>query len=486
MTRTEHEMITGREYLRVSEDGSADQRSVTEQHEDTRDAAEEHKITLGAPYVDNGISASRYTTKARGDFARLVGDLERDQFGAEILMLWENSRGSRKVSEWARLIELLEEKHVRVFITADGRIYDPAIAADRKVLQSGAIDSEQESMKTSKRNIRTARREAGKGRPNGLAPHGYMPVYDAKGHLENWVENPAESMVPKELFKRLRQGHALRRIARDFEVLGYVNRSGRPFSAQHLRHMALRAAYGGYRAHAPKSRGRTVNAQQEESTLVKATWAALVDEELFWLVRNMLLAPDRRTTRTGRAVHAFTMTVRCDVCGGPISASGDYYTCRDKSCTTINKARVDEIITGKIIAYLARPDVYRALSADDQSGELATVRGELGRARGELAEFEKEIPETLAEGRVLARMTTAKEAEIAKLEDREREITTPSAIAGLAPGKDVAAWWEAAPLEVRREAARLVLVPALLGQVRIRRGRGVPVADRLIWRRETP
>ncbi|MER5943894.1 recombinase family protein [Streptomyces sp. NPDC001928] len=483
MTRTEHETIIGREYLRVSQDSSGRQRSVTEQHADNEDEAAEHGLTLGEPYVDNDRSASRYASKERDHFKRLVGDLEHDRFGADALVIWENSRGSRKVSEWALLIELLEEKGVRVLVTSDGRLYDPARTADRKALQTGAIDSEQESMKTSARNRRTAKREAAKGRPNGPAPHGYKPLYDPETReLINWVENTDESAAPKELFKRLRKGHALMRIARDFKALGYVNRSGRPFSAPHLRHMALRPAYGGYRVHAPKSRGRTVTAQQEESTLVKATWDALVDEETFWAVRNMLLAPDRRTTRTGRAVHAFTMTVRCDACGGSISAAGAYYVCRDTSCTSIRKDKVDEIVTRELLDYLARPDVYQALSADDHSDELTAVRGELGKARGELAEFEKEVPGTLAEGRILARMTTAKEAEITDLEARERGLTTPSALAGLVPGEDVTAWWEAAPVEVRREAARLVLVPGLLGQVRVKRGRGVPVADRLVWR----
>ena len=38
-------------------------------------------------------------------FAGLLADLDADRFGAGVLVLWESSRGSRKVSEWCALIE---------------------------------------------------------------------------------------------------------------------------------------------------------------------------------------------------------------------------------------------------------------------------------------------------------------------------------------------------------------------------------------------
>ncbi|TGB12614.1 recombinase family protein [Streptomyces sp. MZ04] len=483
-------VLTGREYLRVSEDDSREARSVTEQHAENGEAAEGHGITLGTPYADNGKSASRYATKVRDDFQRLVSDLEQDLFGAEVLVIWENSRGSRKVSEWALLIELLEAKGVRVLVTCDDRLYDPARAADRKVLQSAAIDSEQESLKTSLRNRRTATAQARIGRPNGPCPHGYRPVYDEKsGDLINWFENLDESMVPIELFRRLRAGHALKRIARDFEKLGYLNRSGRPFTDTHLRSMAMRPAYGGYRVHAPKSRGRTYQAQQVEAELTRATWDALVDEETFWVVRRMLTAPERRTTRNGRAKHVLTMTMRCDVCSGPISAVGGNYTCRDHSCLSISKTKVDELIIGDaghpgvILAYVASQRVYADFAATpDKTTEAEQIRAELARLRADRDEMEAAEAQTLAEVRLLAANVTKLEQKITRLEERERQLTMPAVLADLIkPGTDVAARWQAAPVSARREVARLLLAPGVLGQVRITRGRGLSADERTQW-----
>ncbi|MFE3325823.1 hypothetical protein [Streptomyces sp. NPDC059176] len=59
------------------------------------ETAAELGITLGKPYKDIG-SASRYAKKARNDFERLLADLRNDRFGADLLWLWESSRGSRR------------------------------------------------------------------------------------------------------------------------------------------------------------------------------------------------------------------------------------------------------------------------------------------------------------------------------------------------------------------------------------------------------
>ncbi|MBU3870254.1 recombinase family protein [Streptomyces sp. 4503] len=487
------DVLTGREYLRVSQDNSGRQRSVTEQHDDNERSTTRHNIVItGQPYVDNDRSASRYASKARDDWARLVADLSSGAFTEDVLILWENSRYSRKTSEWLHLMELCEERGKKIFITSDNRLYDLSHWKDRRNLREDASDSETESDKVSMRNRRTAAAQAEQGRPNGIAPHGYKPVYDEKtGKLTNWVENPDESQAPRELFTRLRKGQTLRSIARDFEALGYLNRSGKPFSPEHLRSMALRPAYGGYRVHAPKSRGRTVKAQQEDATLTRAIWAALVDEETFWAVRRILLAPERRTTRTGKAKHVLTMTMRCDVCGGPIAAVSDNYLCRNKSCVQIKKSAVDELIIGDakrpgvILAYLASDRVYDDFAASpEDSSRAEVIRGEIERLRGEKSEAENAEPESIAEARMFARTVETLGKKISTLEDEERRLTLPAVLTDLIkPGKDVAKRWDAAPIEARREVARLLLSADWLGQVRIMRGRGAPATERLHWHR---
>ena len=122
---------TAREYLRVSLDRSGRQRSNEDQHTDNERAAETHGWRLAKPYRDVG-SASRFASKRRDDFDRLVADLQADRFGAGVLILWESSRGSRRLSEWALFLELLEERQVLVHVTSHARTYDLTNPRDRR------------------------------------------------------------------------------------------------------------------------------------------------------------------------------------------------------------------------------------------------------------------------------------------------------------------------------------------------------------------
>ncbi|WP_030525764.1 recombinase family protein, partial [Nocardia rhamnosiphila] len=143
-------------------------------------------------------SGSRYARRRRDDFDRLVADLNSgpsgidSAFAAHVLMLWESSRGSRQVGEWVDFIELCEQKQVRIWVTTHERLYDPANGRDRKALIDDAVDSEYESYKTHRRLVRTAPKEAERGRPYGKAPYGLRPVYDPKtGKLLTWEADPA-------------------------------------------------------------------------------------------------------------------------------------------------------------------------------------------------------------------------------------------------------------------------------------------------------
>ena len=79
-------------------------------------------------------------------------------------------------------------------------------------------------------------------------------------------------------------------------------------------------------------------------------------------------------------------------------------------------------------------------------------------------------------------------ARITALEARERDLSTPPALAGIiTPGKDVARRWKAAEMPARREVARMLCSPAYLGTLRLGRspvpGHPVPPAERVTWDR---
>jgi site-specific DNA recombinase len=487
----------GREYLRVSYDRSGRERSPGEQHKENVTAAGNIGVTLGASYREaKAISASRYSDKVRDDFARLLADLGSGQFNADVLVLWESSRGSRKVSEWVELIDVCERQGVSIFVTTHGREYHPGNARDRRSLLEDAVDSEYESAKGSARGVRAAAANAVEGKPHGRIAFGYQRRYDERTRVMI-AQEPHEEEAPVilELFKRLEEGHSFKSSARDFEARGITNDSGLPFSPQHLRNMARNATYSGVRVHRPKKKPATARADGTPAPSVsqaEATWPAIVSRETFLHVERMLSDPKRRTTRPGRAKHLLSMIARCDVCDAVLCVTlkyrpdGDYW-CAKAGHVKCSKDKLDAYAEAAIIGYLSDPELYAKLNTNEKesSAELAQVRTQLAEARTELAELRAAVAAGQLKVASLIATEPGIEATITRLETFEDELSTPSELrALLQPGEDVAQRWEKAPVSTRRAVARLLLTPEVLGQLRLMRcppGRRPQPAERARW-----
>jgi len=482
-----------REYLRVSLDRSGRARSLDEQHADNERVAGEQGWTLeDCTYRDESVSASRYSRKARDGFDALIEDLEHDRFSAQVLMIWESSRGSRRVGEWVNLLELCEQRSVSIFVTTHGRCYDPANGRDRRSLLEDAVDSEYESSKISARSRRAAAASAVLGRPHGRVPYGYRRVFDpqTRAFLAQEPE-PVEAAVVAELYRRLTQGHSLRSIARDFGARGIRTRSGLAWTGQSLRPLALKPVYAALRSHTPGRRGG--HPRIDLGNLDEGQWPPLVSRADWYAVQRLLRAPERKSTRPGRAKHLLSWIAHCGVCGGILNVAyrdtGTLYICRTNGCVRITQADLDTLAEQVMLGYLARPDVIDTLRAGDHDSNTA-----LTQTRDQLAVLRArhhQLADAVAAGTVsvatLIRAEPTLLAEIAKLEPREKDLSTPSALRGLIePGADVARRWETAPISTRREIARLLLTPDLIGELRLqpspRRGpHRTPAQERTQW-----
>lgn len=488
-----------REYLRVSLDTSGQERSVKEQHDENARAAKDHGATLGAAYKDNSISASRYSRKPRGNFAKLLDDLEHNRFDADVLVIWESSRGSRRVGEWVLLIDLCEEAKVHIFVTTHGRTYDPGNPRDRRTLLEDAVDSEYEAGKASLRIKRSAAASAQAGRPHGRVPYGYRRLYDPRtGKFAAQEPDPVEAPIVRELFDRIAAGHSLRSIAVDFDRRDIRRRDGEAFSSQDLRSLALAPATAGFRRYLPGHPGGVTRSKLTADALLPGIWQPIVEPGVWYAVREILCDPARITQRPGRGKHLLSMIARCDVCGGPLAVTfrggshGKPHGRREYQCHTGGHVRVradelDDFATGQILNYLARPDVYEGLNADgDGDGRLEAVRAELIAARSRLDELADAYADGAKNIRAFTRAEAKLTATITTLEAQERELMTPPALGRLMePSADVDQRWDAAPMSTKREVARLLFSPAWLGELRVTRsptpGHAVPVDVRVEW-----
>jgi site-specific DNA recombinase len=504
-TATRTDLIEAREYLRVSLDTSGRERSNEEQHADNVAAAEADGWHLGTPYRDTG-SASRHARTNRDAFDRLVDDLQHGRFGAALLVLWENSRGSRQVGEWVNLIELCERNGVRIAVTTHGpRIYDPSNPRDRRSLLEDAVDSEYESSKLSLRLKRATAANAAAGKPHGVPPFGYTRTHDLRtGKFVGQEIDPTEAPIVVEIFERFAAGESLRGISRDLDARGIRSRvrtnndgevigGGKRLTSEMIRPMLLNVAYAGKRSHVPGRMTRKERATMTP-TLVDATWPAIVPMSLFLTVRQRLTDPSRKTTRPGRGVHLLSMIARCDVCGGVLAASyrdeggRRIYQCHTGGHVRLGADDLDELATAKIIAFLSDPANAERLVADDgDSDELFEARQHLAVVRAELDDLADRVGRGEISATLAARAEPTILTRLHEVERRVDELATPSSIRGLfGPGDDVIARWETAPMSAKREVARELLTPAMIGELRVTRSTRFgtnpsPVADRAIW-----
>lgn len=505
--------LTGREYLRVSANKDGQSKSKSEQSEDNASAAAREGITLGAAYQDDG-SASPYATKVRDDFARLLDDLRTGAFGADVLVMWENSRGSRTVAAWVELLALLAARGILVYVTTHGRFYDPRNARDERSLLEDAVDSQYESRKISGRVLRTKASRAAAGAPDGNTPLGYVRLYDPVTRKRTAQlpddssaipdeARPAQPMAPyiRELFAALRRGESLRSIARAWEAAGVRSpervtkkgkpMGGKPYTPAHLRSLALTYSYAGLRVHVPRSKSGNAARKPSPDQIFEGSWEPIVDRETFYAVQALLADPSRRTSRPGRANHLLTMTARCDVCGSVLTWRGDRngeLSCRVAGHVRLAESALNDWATALMLNVLSDDDLggLMAERGADTLSELRDVRAEiaaLGQRLDALAD-NVDIPEEL-----LARRATALKAALSTARERERELATPDALRGLIePGAGVAERWELLTMQAKRQVARILLSPAVLGYLSVTREpfRGAPVEDRFVLRKVAP
>ena len=365
------EHVTAREYLRVSHDESGRKRSNEEQHDDNVRAVEHKRWQLGEPYEDVG-SASRYQRKRRPGFDQLVADIEGGSFGAHVLIIWENSRGSRKVSEWSRLLEACETFGVRVYVTNDRALYDPRVARDWRSLMSDAVDSEHEVRKTSGRVKRSSSASATSGSYHGgHRPYGFT---NGKDH------EPEEAKMIRTWAQWVIDGRTAYWIADHMNELGTTTPRGNAWQAKTITDLLLAPRIAGKRSH-------------HDVIVADAQWKPILDETT-WRRVCAVLASRAPVARRGRKPRLLTGLLRCH-CGAALISSGSEgarrrYVCRARpgsdACGTLTVVAppLEELLGDQVMLRLADAQTRASVDVDDdddaderaQLDEIATKRVE--------------------------------------------------------------------------------------------------------------
>jgi DNA invertase Pin-like site-specific DNA recombinase len=466
-------------YLRASKDAGGMEKSVTDQGAEGAAWVEHVGARVVDPaYVDNGRSASRFATRERDAFVRLVADVEAGRI--DVIWFWELSRSQRRLGVFAQLRDTCRERGVLWVVS--GPVYDMSNYLDAAMLGYQAVGGEVEAEQISERVRRGQASSAAKGRPHGGNLYGYERLYHrrTKAFLEQRPDtrrrvtgrgvsySPAE--VVAVLMGEVKAGSSLKRLVRELEEAGIPSpHGGSTWNMSNIRSILLNRAYLGWRV----SKGEVV---------ARDCWPALVTEETFWPVTRVLTDPKRRERRAARASWLLSSFLRCGVCGGPMvgsrrSANSVRYQCVKRGCTIVPAAALDTYVSDLVVGWLTRAEALLAPRQDAQDETVVAAQAEAERLRAELEEWRQAAESgdvsPVAFGRVEGKLL----GRIAEAEDRAQVLAVPAVLRDRI-GTGAAAVWAGLDLEVRRQ---IISTVADIRVLPVHGRRGVPVPDRVAW-----
>jgi len=479
-------------YTRVSQDKTRGGRSCAEQESECRAFVERMGWTLHPRvYTDNDRSASKYATKTRDEWQELTAELERGRF--DTLVVWEPSRATRDRRVWAALAGICEESEVK--IAANGSVYDLTDPDQAFHLDLFFALAARESGTTAKRVQRSMAANAENGRPHGRLPYGYRRTYDDRtGSFIAQIpdEEPRTATgadlaittytragIVRRIFAELKSGTPLVTIERKLNAEGipgpHLRKSAEDderlpsrWRRSRIRAMALSPTYIGQ---------RTYYSVVHDGK----TWPALIDDETFFAVTNMLNAPDRIATRPSRAKHLLSYLARCR-CGAPLQAmltgntqtSRMIYRCAERLCSRIDMADLDEFVKAAVVEWLASTDLLSLILDDDTDTNAAHARAEAEQLRAKLDMERKILDDPHADVPASFYRREAALVEAIADADKRARPRMPVALRRIT-GDDPAAAWAGMELPARREFLRLAFDVRVAGKDRS----GIPVIERV-------
>jgi DNA invertase Pin-like site-specific DNA recombinase len=511
-------------YDRVSTDRSGIKRSVGEQGDTNREVCEAQGWTIGVHLADNDRSASRFATKKRDAWNELRGDLQMDKY--HVLVLWESSRGDRRLADWIALLDLCRDKGILIHITSHRHTYDVRRRRDYKTLAEEGLDSADDSEKTSERVLRTVEATAMKGLPHGQVQFGYHRQYeiDATGQrrlrgqfpderprragdgalLEDLPDEVRDALeregrtftaaaVVREIFERLAKGEASRSLARDLNQRGVPPPKGAKegWSGRTIRRIADNHTYLGLRKH--------------HGATYPAVWPPLVEKAVFETVGNRLRDPARRTSHESEVKYLGSNLYVCGVCGEtarpasrkptPVNPSNRAYACWPRRPVGTPAAHgfhvvrevtaVDDYVERSIWLRLSQPDVMELLTADDEADqrtaalaeEILDKQARLNEARDAFAAGELPVE---ALKRIEARLAP----EIGRAQAQIGRARVGVVLDGLISPTldDVIAAWRDRSLPERREVIRVLTERVEILPLHNRKKYKIEESVRIVWR----
>jgi DNA invertase Pin-like site-specific DNA recombinase len=441
-------------YGRASRDPKKKGRSVGDQLDTGRDLCDSHGWPVVEEFKDIDRSASRHARRTRNDFEALLTAIEAKK--ARIVVAFEASRYYRDIEAYIRLRNACMNSNV--FLCYNGQVFDLSKREDRKATAQDALQAEDEAEGIRDRVLRSTRAQAKKGLPHGRLLWGYARRYDPEsGDLIEQYPHPERAHIVLEVFQRIAAGETEYAILQDLKARG-ERTPGVEWDYYHLPNMLRNVGYKGRRVHRGEDFG-------------EAAWPALVPEELFDQVQEIVGDESRNTVRDYAVKHLLSGIARCGECEDHphlrVGKSRGYlvYGCSARFDSQMRKDKLDAYVEEAVVSWFGSRAAVAAFQSNEQEKRAERARARMKALQRQLDEA-RELAATFKEDGVTPRLSLASLAvqedrlvpqiEAAKAE--AQEMNAPPLVRRLVGRPDVQEIWdEKLTIEQQRTVLRAVV-----------------------------
>ncbi len=421
-------------YTRQSQDRSGAGLAVARQQEACEKLCADRGWTVERVLSDNDTSASgRKARPAYRELLRLV-----DEGAVNVVAVWHVDRLVRRLADLEDVIERCETAGVRL-ATVSGDV-DLSTDAGRLVARILASVARGEVERKSARQ-RAAQAQAAKQgrRVGGRRAFGF--------EQDGVTVRQVEAAAIQAGYDAVLSGVPLAAVARDWNARGLtpgqLRRDGWPSAWRHdnVRACLLNPRNAGIRAYNGEEVG-------------PAVWRALVPEDTYRAVVDVIRHPDRRHGTPG-ARALLTGTGLCGVCGATVhggrSRAGQrIYRCRaDYGHFGRQAEPVDEFVSAVVVARLSRPDAHELLRPPT-SVDTDAIRQEVQAARSRLDGLAVDFADGVLTAGQLRTATERLRERIDSLERQMADVGRVDVLGPLVATGDVGKVWNALSVDRQR------------------------------------
>ncbi|QNK82614.1 recombinase family protein [Nakamurella sp. PAMC28650] len=471
-------------YSRLSRDRTGLSPNCQIQTEEAREYAQAQNYEVVAQLADNDISASKYSTKPRPGFNRLIEAIRRGE--VEIILATEMTRLYRQLPQLLELIKLAETTNLKRIETTEGQVFLLHTGEGIHAAIASINNAQLESRKISDRGKRKKRAQAKLGLPGG----GDRSFGYNWGHM---TVNEEEATVVREMAARILNGESISCLTADLNERGIKTTRGNAWVRNRLTSMIINPRYIGIRVHRDEQ--------------YPAQWPVILDKDMQDLVKLELRSRvANRERRGGPRRYLGTGFYVCGRCGNKLHCSQSRrdssqplkatYTCRGKDnheirvgCDGIsrNGLALDDFVVECMLYRLDSEGLAQTLSVmSEDKSHLGELMADIERRAKKLNDLTDDYAIGLLDRAQYARAkgiaTDALEA-VQALLNKEMQSRT---IVNIPLAQTLRETWETADLEWRRSLLmmmidRVIVNPQLKRPVYKDFGRFDPGAVEIVW-----